>query len=271
METSLVKFDDKWMHVRHSNILKSRRTILFLHGLGDSSLAFLEAFQAPSLQNFNILAPDLLGYGGSSSDLNEDYSFRSQIQWLNRIIDELNISEFYLAGHSMGADIATYFTEYEKDKIRGLINIEGNLSPSDVVISKQAVEADKRGEFNIWFKNEFMNRIVLKNWGEKWESCRRYYASLWFCRPQAFLSNAYEVWTRNLAVGNTLDTEIGLIFQQIDIPKVYCWAGTLSEPTEKLINNKSIQNWGFKDAFHWLMIDKEKEFYSLLSKFCLEN
>lgn len=271
MEASLIKFNDNWMFVRHSSrINESRRTIMFVHGLGDSSLSFLEGFQAPGLQKFNIVVPDLMGHGCSSNAPDNDYSFRSHIQCLSRIVDELGISEFILVGHSMGGDIATHFAADDTDRVRGLINVEGNLTPLDVVTSNQAIKADKRGDFEIWFREEFMNKTVLKDWGAKWISCQRYYASLWFCMSQAFLSNAYEVCQRNSSQPNTSESETGLKFQQIKVPKVYCWGGTMSEPTKRLIEDKEIQTWGFEDAFHWPMIDKEKDFYRLLAQFCSE-
>jgi pimeloyl-ACP methyl ester carboxylesterase len=270
MKTSLVKLNGGWMFVRHTPILQSQRTILCIHGIGESSLSFLESFQVPSLQSFNVVAPDLMGYGCSSNAPDEDYSFSSQIQRLYKLIDELGLAEFVLVGHSMGGDIVTYFAANDPARVRGLINIEGNLTPSDVLISNQAVKADERGDFETWFREDFMNNMVLNQWGSKWASCKRYYASLWFCRPQAFLSNAREICQRNTALPNTPETETGLKFQQIEMPKVYCWGGNISEETKKLIDDKRIRDWGFEDAFHWPMIDKAKEFYRLLAQFCSE-
>jgi pimeloyl-ACP methyl ester carboxylesterase len=270
MESSFTKIEGDWIFVRHTPVSESRRTILLVHGLGDSSLSFLEAFQSPHLKNFNVVAPDLVGHGRSSDASNEDYSFGAQIKRLYKIVDEFRVSEFFLVGHSLGGDIATHFAASEKDRVRGLINIEGNLTPPDVVISKQASNAAERGDFETWFRKDFMKNMVLNEWGAKWASCQRYYASLWFCSPQAFLSSAREVCQRNSIVPNTVESETGLMFQQVVVPKVYCWGGSRSEQTTKLIEARAIQDWGFEDAFHWPMIDKEKEFYRLLGQFCSE-
>ena len=54
---------------RHTNIDPHRKTILFIHGLGDSSRVFREAFFEAGLQDFNIIVPDLLGYGKSKLNL----------------------------------------------------------------------------------------------------------------------------------------------------------------------------------------------------------
>jgi pimeloyl-ACP methyl ester carboxylesterase len=227
----------------------------------------LEAFQNASLDNFNVIAPDLMGFGCSSNATNEDYSFASQINHLYKLINELGISEFYLVGHSMGADIATHLVANNPTGIRGLINIEGNLTRDDIFISREAVSAHERNEFEIWFGNNFMGKTVLEEWASVWPSCKRYYASLWFCRPHAFLSSALEIDKRNLVSTDAYETETGLLFEDIRIPKVYCWGGALSEPTKKFIEDKSIPVWGKKDAFHWVMIDKQKEFYGFVQNF----
>lgn len=268
MKISLIEFNGASMFVRHTHIIRFRPTILFLHGLGDSGLSFLEAFYAACLKDFNVIVPDLIGFGGSSSAPNEDYSFHSQINHLYKLIDELDISEFYLVGHSMGADIGTHLVANDPTRVRGFINLEGNLTRSDVFISKEAISAYERGEFEKWFRSDFMNQIVLEDWGRTWISCKRYYASLWFCRSDAFLASALEVNKRNSVSTDTSETETGLLFRDITIPKVYCWGGALSEPTKKFIEDESIPIWGRTDAFHWLMIDKQEEFYEFVSKFC---
>ncbi len=271
MEVSLLQLDGARLFVRHTPILRSRPTVVCVHGLGETSLSFREAFKSSRLKNVNVLTPDLLGHGCSSDAQDGNYSFRLHIDCLNRLVDEFGISDFYLVGHSMGGDIATHFAEEKKNRVRGLINIEGNLTPDDVFISSQATKADEKGEFATWFREDFMNKLVLEEWGKVSVSCLRYYASLWFCRPEAFRLNAYEVCKQNSLQQETSASKTGFIFQQLRIPKVYCWGGKLSEQTKKLIEDSGLVAWGFKDAFHWPMIDEEKEFYRKLGQFCSGN
>jgi hypothetical protein len=143
------------------------------------------------------------------------------------------------------------------------------LTPPDVVTSRQAVLASERGDYESWFKEDFRQKTVLYQWAAKWSSCQRYYASLWFCRSQAFLLCAREVCKQNSVFSNSAQSETVLMFQQLRIPKVYCWGGGMSEQSTKLVNENLINTWGFEDAFHWPMIDKEREFYHLLEQFNL--
>jgi hypothetical protein len=57
IETSITHLDGGWTFARHTYIADLQPTIMFIHGLGDSSLSFLAAFQSPRLKNFNIIAP----------------------------------------------------------------------------------------------------------------------------------------------------------------------------------------------------------------------
>lgn len=99
----------------------------------------------------------------------------------------------------MGGDIAIHFAAKYAHVMRGFINIEGNLTHLDVVISRQAVNVAERGHFEKWFRENFMEQMVLNDWGVKWVACRRYYASLWFCDQNAFLSSARAVCEHNSA------------------------------------------------------------------------
>jgi hypothetical protein len=171
----------------------------------------------------------------------------------------------------MGGDIITHFAKGRADGVGGIINIEGNLTPDDLFTSAQAVEADERGEFEKWFREDFMSKTVLEAWGQKRVSCLRYYASLWFCRPEAFRLCAHEIYRQNVPVPETSASRTGLVFQNLRVPKVYCRGGQIPEGTKKFIGDGEIPNWEFEDAFHWLMIDEAKEFYHRLAQFCSDD
>jgi len=63
---------------------------------------------------------------------------------------------------------------------------------------------------------------VLKGWGGKWPSCRRYYASLQFARPEAFLANAKEMYEKNQALPGRPECITGRTYTALKIPKVFC-------------------------------------------------
>ena len=108
----------------------------------------------------------------------------------------------------------------------------------------------------------------MKKWGRKWASCRRYYASLQFTQPEIFLANAKEMYENNRKLPGTLSSGIGLSYCRLKIPKVFCWGNlSLSKATRKYIRAESIENREFRQAFHWLMVDRPQEFYTFLAEF----
>ncbi len=113
-----------------------------------------------------------------------------------------------------------------------------------------------------------MTPKVLENWGQKYPSCRRYHSSLHDCRTDAFLANARELCQRNTVLPGRYKSETGRIYCSLSIPKVSCYgAESVSSGTIGFLKEQKLEYKSFDDAFHWLMIDKAKDFYSFLYEF----
>ena len=244
-------------------------TLLFLHGLGESGQCFQEVFEDRRFDNCNIIVPDLIGYGKSSEAADGDYGFGAHIEKLWKIIEYFKIHDLIVIGHSMGGDIATLLCASDKkNKIVKFVNIEGGLTQYDLFISQETVNAAETGNFAQWFHDEFMTAKVLKDWGQKYPSCKRYYSSLRDCRPEAFLSNARELCQRNTALPGKQRSETGRIYCSLSIPRVFCYGTeSLSSGTIDFLEENKLKYQSFDDTFHWLMIDKAREFYSFLYEF----
>ena len=97
-----------------------KQTIVLLHGIASGSASWL--YQLENLpEDYRVIAWDAPGYGESAPlELNEpdasDYA-----QSLLEILNNLNISQCYLVGHSLGAIIASRFTKKHSQKVQGLI------------------------------------------------------------------------------------------------------------------------------------------------------
>jgi pimeloyl-ACP methyl ester carboxylesterase len=269
MPETTLELPDGSLFLRHTVLEKRRATLFFVHGLGESGLCFSEAFEAGRLPGFNLVAPDLLGYGRSSRASNEDYRFDSHVRRLWKVVDELGVQSLCVIGHSLGGDLATLMaTSQEGNRIQGLVNVEGNLTPDDAFISRRVVAAEERGDFLRWFREDFMEGLVSKKWGKKWPSCRRYYASLELCRPEAFLANADEARARSLPLPGRRESSIGAVFAELEIQKVFCWgAESLSEKTRQFLQAAKIPDHRIDRAFHWPMIDQPDEFYAVVREF----
>jgi pimeloyl-ACP methyl ester carboxylesterase len=269
MQERILQIEDGWLFVRHSELNRPRPVLLFVHGLGESGMCFNEAFESGDMKEFNIVVPDLMGYGRSSGAGNGDYSINSQALRLWRLMDVLRIGPFYVVGHSLGGDIGTFMASSDaQQRIKGFVNIEGDLTPHDIFFSNKVVTAAESGNFAEWFEKDFKEDLVLKGWGGRWPSCRRYYASLQFARPEAFLANAKEIYQKNQPLPGRRECITGLTYGGLKIPRVFCWGSeSLAKGTLEFLESASLQHCKFEPAFHWPMIDQADHFYSFLSDF----
>ena len=268
-QESTLQIEDGWLFVRHSELHRSRSVLLFVHGLGESGLCFKEAFDSRDMNEYSIVVPDMMGYGRSSSTASGDYSMESQIRRLWRLVEFLDLGSFYVVGHSMGGDIGTLMASSDtRRRIKGLVNIEGDLTPHDIFFSNRVVSAAEEGSFTEWFEKEFKEEIVLKGWGSKWSSCRRYYASLQFARPEAFLANAKEIYEKTQALPGRRECLTGFTYAALKMPKIFCWGSeSLARGTQEFLEFASLRHRKFEPAFHWPMIDQAERFYAFLSEF----
>lgn len=98
----------------------SEKTIVFIHGNSLSSKTFTEQFNG--IKNIRLLAIDLPGHGMSEKALSADktYSILGYIDVLKQVLYELQITDFILAGHSLGGHIALEASE-ELSGLKGLV------------------------------------------------------------------------------------------------------------------------------------------------------
>ena len=269
MQERFVQIEDEWLFVRHTELRSSRPVLLFVHGLGESGLCFKEAFESRDMSEYRLVVPDMMGYGRSSGEPGGDYCMESQIRRLWRLVDHLAIDSLYVVGHSLGGDIGTFMASSDtEERIKGLVNIEGDLTPHDIFFSNKVVSAAEDGNFAEWFEKEFKEGIVLKGWGSRWSSCRRYYASLQFARPEAFLANAKEIYEKNQALPERQEGLTGFTYATLDIPKIFCWGSeSLARGTLDFLEAASLKHRKFEPAFHWPMIDRAEQFYAFLCDF----
>ncbi len=254
------------MTCRHNEWVTSRASLLFIHGLGDSGLSFIEAFNQTSLTNYNILVPDLIGFGQSVDNDTDDYSFAAQLDRLVALLDATGIQRVHVIGHSMGGDLGTLFCEAYPARALSLVNVEGNLTPDDRFITSLAMKAQQEGRFEQWLLEDLTGGIVV-NWALQWPSCIRYIASLQMCDPAAFLASAEQLYELDSPDGDGQAGIIGRKYQRLTLPKVYCLGSGRSSCSQAFLDNHDLRYQSFPDAFHWVMLDMPTAFYQFLADF----
>jgi len=91
---------------------KGEKTILILHGWNSNSERWQEVAEpishlsAQAGKGLRVLVPDLPGFGKSTS-LENAWDTNQYIDWLEGFIQEFNLKDFYLLGHSFGGALAS--------------------------------------------------------------------------------------------------------------------------------------------------------------------
>jgi pimeloyl-ACP methyl ester carboxylesterase len=91
-------------HRRAFRLCGSGPVLLLIHGIGDSSEAWLPLI--PKLaEHYTVLAPDLLGHGHSDKP-RADYSAAAYANGMRDLLDVLGIDRATIVGHSLGGGVA---------------------------------------------------------------------------------------------------------------------------------------------------------------------
>jgi pimeloyl-ACP methyl ester carboxylesterase len=98
---------------------KGNLSLVFLHYWGGSRRTWSEVI-APLSERFRCIAVDLRGWGKSDHHA-DDYSVLAQANDIEKVVEELNLMEFVLVGHSMGGKIAQLLAGRQPDGLRGVV------------------------------------------------------------------------------------------------------------------------------------------------------
>lgn len=168
--------DNKVMKTRvHQWGSKDNPTIICLHGLGSTSLSFLEI--AEILKNsFHIISIDLPGHGKTSSFTSDkDYGIPNLTKWLSGVIESLHQKEFYLLAHSWGGDVALHYTSEFPHKIKKVVLLDGGYYTKDDVYkisSKLNEEGKFKGKSSCSMEDEIayyekdFDEYIFSNWDD---------------------------------------------------------------------------------------------------------
>lgn len=128
-------------------------TLLLLHGFGASRENW--AFLLPYLRgHFQLLVPDLPGFGVSEFRYGADYSLAAQADRLALFLEQSNCDQVYVAGSSMGGAIAAQLAARHPQKVAALclMNAAGapgkrmSILESGVAAGKNYLAPRRRGD-----------------------------------------------------------------------------------------------------------------------------
>lgn len=234
------------------------RTLLFVHGLGESGLCFEHLLPHDGLKDRHLLVPDLPGYGRSPWT-SRPMSLEDQADHLAGWLTERGKGDETLTfvGHSMAGVLGVIFAERHPRLLGGLVNVDGNLSSEDCVFSGRAVELPLDR-----FIEEGFDRLreTVYRRGAKEPAQRGYYASLRLCDPRQFHRNSEELV--RISATETLARRMMALTVPVHyvagIPRGAC------ERSRELLDEHGVSWTAVKPSGHWPFIDQPDRFVEIL-------
>jgi 2-hydroxymuconate-semialdehyde hydrolase len=97
--------------------------LVLLHGIPSSSYLWRDVI-GPLSATFDVLAPDLLGYGDSDKRLDADLSIAAQARYMVAFMESLGVHQAAVVGHDIGGGIAQLMAVDEPQRVARLILID---------------------------------------------------------------------------------------------------------------------------------------------------
>jgi 2-hydroxymuconate-semialdehyde hydrolase len=98
-------------------------TVLLLHGIPTSSRIW-DGVGAALAADFDVVAPDMLGYGESAKPLDRDVSMAAQARLVPPLLDALGLDRVVLVGHDLGGAVAQRVVLDAPERVGALVLID---------------------------------------------------------------------------------------------------------------------------------------------------
>jgi pimeloyl-ACP methyl ester carboxylesterase len=102
-------------------------TMVLLHGFCGSK-SYWEKIIPSLSENYRVIAPDLPGHG-DSANLRDNYTIEDIADHMKDFIDQLNLLQVTMFGHSLGGYITLAFAEKYSDRLNGFSLVHSTAFP----------------------------------------------------------------------------------------------------------------------------------------------
>jgi len=120
---------------------KEKDTIILLHGSGLTHIVWSLTEQYLSNKGYNILALDLPGHGNSEGPSLK--SIEEIAEWLEKIINKIEIQHLTILGHSQGCLEAIEYVSKYSSKIKNLILVGGSYK---ITVNQDLIDLASAGD-----------------------------------------------------------------------------------------------------------------------------
>jgi 2-hydroxymuconate-semialdehyde hydrolase len=116
--------------------------LVLMHGIPSSSYLWRDVID-PLSATFDVLAPDLLGYGDSDKRLDADLSIAAQARYMVAFMESVGVHQAAVVGHDIGGGVAQLMAVDEPQRVARLILIDSivdnNWPVADIARLKEPV------------------------------------------------------------------------------------------------------------------------------------
>ncbi|MEB1806156.1 MAG: alpha/beta hydrolase [Bacillaceae bacterium] len=217
---------------------QGEETILCIHGLTANARCW-DAVAERLIHRYRVLALDLRGRGDSEKP-QSGYSIKQHAEDINKIIQQLNLDQVILVGHSLGAMIGVVFSSMYPKMVSSLILIDGgeDLRPEVVDLLQPSIErVEKQYETFAGYKAQVSEIPFFSPWNDYLE--QYFYADVTHCEDGSVVSKTKKVIINEELINLTKLT-INECHEAIQVPTLILWApNCLFHPTAYLISEEN--------------------------------
>lgn len=196
--------------------------VVLIHG-SMGSLHMWEGWARELSGKARLISVDLPGHGLTGAWPRDEYTIEAYADFVEVLVDTLNLDRFVLAGHSMGGAVAWTFAATRPDRVSQLILVDASGYPrttGDAPLAIRLARLPLIGDLSIYFKPE---PLVRRSLGEVYadpamvtpERIRRY------AELQRFPGNR-EATLQRARTEDPLDPSP---LKRLDVPTLILWGG----------------------------------------------
>jgi pimeloyl-ACP methyl ester carboxylesterase len=230
--------------------------ILWIHGLGESSLCFEEIVAQSSLNDFQHWLLDLPGYG--RSPWTEPMNLEGLARTLQPVLQR--VGRTFVVGHSMGGALAVMMAEvFGSDRIKAVVNVEGNVSLGDCKYSSQ-VAGRSLEEFLESGHTRLLENLYRRGGEDK--AHRGYFVSMRLAQPEMVYlhaRNLVELSTQECLSDRMSDLHLPLLYLA-GVPSGVC------QRSLELLEDSALEVRRMEGCGHWPFVDKPAECARLIQE-----
>jgi pimeloyl-ACP methyl ester carboxylesterase len=101
--------------------------LILIHGFGGSTFGWRHVAEPLAASGWHVVALDLPGFGLAEKGWSQAYDHASQAAFVLSVMDQLDIREAVIVGHSMGGNVVSWVAALAPERVRGLALIDAAI------------------------------------------------------------------------------------------------------------------------------------------------